>query len=235
MTTVTGCHALPEREIQRLSWRQGPSNPFMSVTSTSGPSQLLRLQGKSGSQGRRMGACGAAVLRGPPCRFTLDPRAMAQRQASRWGTCRWLPSPWSPSFSSPLHPWGGLRKPSWTGAWRSHRGRLCPRLVSAQETTGVSRRGSPISRGQLKTRTNAGAQLYTSRGRRGGGRAAPEVIGHARNGHSLNERPGEPGWGSRWPGFSLSLCEVPTTLGSICCPRCRERTAFQGIPDCMWL
>lgn len=175
----------------------------------------------------------AAVLCGPSCRCALEPRAMAQHQASRRGICCWLPSRWSLSSAAPYI--RGEARGSQHGEVRGEvnkRGSVHSSFLLRKplesvdmdvQSPGDSSRQGPMQEPSLVA---AGAE------RRG---AELPTGSSTRNGHSLNECPRDPGWGSWWPGSSLSLCEGPTTPGSICCPRCRERTAFQGIPACTWL
>lgn len=112
VTTVTGAMLFLKVRCVGLAGGPGPGNPLESVTSTSGPSRLPEVKGE-----------GWELCPGrSPVRSTQQvqsgPRALAQRQASRWGICQWQPSPSSLSFRNLLHLRGGLHVPARAGAWQ---------------------------------------------------------------------------------------------------------------------
>lgn len=116
VTLGTGCHALPEGEMQRLSWGQAarasvPGNPLCVCHSMSGPSRSLETPGGAWKPRPGMGGAWATrvvlstlqVLSGP-----LSPCSASGFQAGHppSAVC-----PWSPNFRSPLRPRGDVSQP----------------------------------------------------------------------------------------------------------------------------
>lgn len=83
VTMVTGCQALPEGEIRRLSWGRAQATPSCLCHKRLWAFWLQELQEESGSQGQRWEQAWAAALCCSPCRYSLGPRALAECQASR--------------------------------------------------------------------------------------------------------------------------------------------------------
>ena len=73
----------PNVRYEGLAGSKGPGGPFVSLTGTSGPSQLLNSRGSLEVKAEGPEHAWAAGPCGPSCRCFLDP--MAQYQASRWG------------------------------------------------------------------------------------------------------------------------------------------------------
>lgn len=140
-----------------------------------------------------------------PLQMHVGPRALVSTRLLG----RELPSSTfslEPERQEPLASEGRVQTAAWTGAWPRNRG------------------GSVLSSSSQETTGSEGWEAQSP-----GGSSRPGQMPQQRSQVAELPHVGPLGAGH------CRACEVATTPGSTCCPRCRGRTASQGAPACRWL